>query len=122
MNRYLSLEIAGLAGFHSDEDPNRKMSVVFGATAAAKIYILPKAKRIRPYAQIGVGLYGAATENDEGAVGVGLNGGIGMTIKLNPVIGLAIDANYRGAYWEGDLGSMYFQSLLSLTGGLRIFL
>jgi len=125
--RLLALEAAGMIAVHSNDVANQKDSLVLGFTGSAKFYFLPRRTRFQPYGLIGVGLYGAsgirraASPNKpegEGALGFGVNLGVGADIRLNRILALGVDITYRGALWGSDDGS-YFQSLISASAGIR---
>jgi len=122
MNPWVALEITGLLGFHADEDPTTQdMAVLAAGCLNAKMYLNPKWQRFEPYILAGVGIYGAATEsNDTGALGIGVQGGAGVDVRLNPAVTISADATYRGALWEDENLTNFFQSFVTFSAGLKL--
>ena len=86
IGRFLGLEGAFMLAMHSNDIQSQKDSLVFGVTGSAKFYLMPNARRVRPYALLGVGAYGATgilrasnpnKVQGEGALGFGLSVGVG---------------------------------------------
>ena len=124
LNPWVAVELTGLVGLHADEDPTtRDLAILAAGCANAKLYLNPSWKRIEPYVLLGVGIYGAAREdNDSGALGLGVQGGVGIDIQLNPAVTVSADATYRGALWEDDTFQNFFQSFVTGTVGIKLLL
>ena len=105
-------------------DPTTQdLAILAAGCVNAKLYLNPRWQRIEPYVLVGVGIYGAAKEdNDTGALGLGVQGGAGVDIHLNPVVTVSADATYRGALWEDDTFQNFFQSFVTGTVGLKLLL
>ena len=122
LNPWVAVEITGLAAFHSDEDPSKDVALIVGGCLNAKVYLSQSSESFAPYVLAGVGLYASARgDEDEGAGGVGVQGGVGFDLRLNPYVTVGADATFRGALWEKSL-EKYFQSFITLTGGIRLSL
>ncbi len=124
MNPWVALEATGLVGFHLDNDPNTKdIAVLMAGCLNAKLYLSPTLQRFEPYILLGVGVYGAGREETNiGALGIGVQGGVGVDVRLNPAVSLSADAVYRGALWEDANMSYFFQSFVTLTTGVKLHL
>jgi len=131
MNPWVAVELSGVFAFHSDEENTQDVALIAAGCLNAKLFLNPKWHRIEPYVLAGVGLYGAVTEerntgalglNDSessAAVGVGVQGGVGIDIHLNPFVTVSADATYRGALWEDEIET-FFQSFMTLSAGLKL--
>jgi hypothetical protein len=131
MNPWVALELSGLFAFHSNEDQSQDAALIAAGCLNAKLFLNPAWHRIEPYVLAGVGLYGAVTEErntgapglnqseSSGAIGVGVQGGVGIDIHLNPFVTVSADATYRGALWEDDFET-FLQSFMTLSAGLKL--
>lgn len=119
-NPYFAVELTALAMFHQDQRSDAEATLILGFCANAKLFINPAWDRIRPYLLVGLGTYGS--NQDDGRdplVGLGVQGGVGLDLALNPFVALVGNITFRGALWENP-SSSYFQSLMNFTGGLRL--
>ena len=123
-NPWVAMEITGLVGLHADEDPlTPDLAVIAAGCLNAKMFLNPSWQRFEPYVLLGVGIYGAAREDqDTTAFGLGVQGGVGVDVHLNPAVSVSADATYRGALWEDDTLQNFFQSFVTGTVGLKLWL
>tara|TARA_B100000674_G_scaffold408832_1_gene356215 strand:+ start:386 stop:787 length:402 start_codon:yes stop_codon:yes gene_type:complete len=124
LNPWVAVELTGLIGLHADEDPTTQdLAVLAAGCLNAKLFLNSDWKRIEPYVLLGVGIYGAARQDsDVGALGLGVQGGLGVDVSLNPVVMVGADVTYRGALWEDDTLQNFFQSFVTGTVGLKLLL
>ena len=106
INRYLAFEASAFVTFHQAGNVvNFNTGALAGFTADTRIFILPSARRFEPYVQLGLGSYLLAREGmNELLQGIGLQGGVGIDLNLNPMMAIGVKALYRSAYLDNRMG------------------
>ena len=102
VNAHVAVEVGGLFTFHrAGRGVSFNTSVLAAVTADAKVFLMPRARRIEPFLQIGVGGYFMAREGFNYPLeGVGLQAGGGLDLRLNRAVSLGAKALYRGMYLD----------------------
>jgi len=120
---YLGFRMNGMFSFHEGGDHTSvDGAFLSGITGDALLYIIPGPNRLEPYAFLGIGGFGLRG----GGLflplqGVGTQGGLGLRVRLNPAVSLAVEGLLRLAYMDNSqerLPHEPFQSaLLFLQSG-----
>ncbi|MFH1531330.1 MAG: outer membrane beta-barrel protein [Pseudomonadota bacterium] len=111
-NQYFALEFGYVATIHSTSDDISQAAsngayergVLHGVTLDAKIFLIPKSRRIEPYVQVGGGGYAFVQEGFSGMDlgGGGFHLGGGVDIRFNRSIALGLRALYKGLYLDNS--------------------
>ena len=111
-NKYFALEIGYTGTFHSTGDDISmaashgvyERGMLHGVTVDAKIFVIPKSRRIEPFVQVGGGGYAFVREgySDSDLGGGGFHVGGGVDIRFNRSIALGLRALYKGLYLDNS--------------------
>ncbi len=123
VNPYVGFRMNGMFSFHQGgQHTSVEGAFLSGITGDALIYIVPEARRIEPYTLLGVGgfsLHGGGLFLP--LQGIGAQAGLGMRVRINPAVSLAVEGLLRLAYMDNNqerLPHEPFQSaLLFLQSG-----
>ena len=112
INQYFALEFGYVGTIHSTGDeiaqaasPNGyERGMLHGVALDAKIFLIPKSRRIEPFVQVGGGGYAFVREGFEDADlgGGGFHLGGGVDIRFNRSIALGLRALYKGLYLDNS--------------------
>jgi len=115
-NRYLAMEFGYVGTVHSIDDQlvkadqwgNYDSGILHGVTLDAKVFLIPKSRRIEPFAQVGGGGYAFVRKGFEHADlgGGGFHLGGGVDIRFNRSIAIGIRALYKGIYMDNGTDYM----------------
>ena len=112
VNRYFALELGYVGTVHSTGDEIAQAAsggaydrgMLHGVALDAKVFLIPKSRRIEPFLQIGGGGYAFVREgfsrSDLGGGGFHLGGGV--DIRFNRSIALGIRTLYKGLYMDNS--------------------
>lgn len=126
---YLGFRMNGMFSFH-EGGAHTAVDGAFlsGITGDALLYMLPGPKRLEPYAFLGIGGFGL---HGGGLFlplqGIGTQTGLGLRVRLNPAVSLAVEGMLRLAYMDNSqerLPHEPFQSALLFlqSGSLKVVL
>ncbi len=112
LNRYVALELAYVGTSHATGDEiamaasggGAERGWLHGATLDAKVFLIPKSRRIEPFLQVGGGGYAFVrqgySEPDLGGGGFHLGGGV--DIRFNRTVALGLRALYKGIWLDNE--------------------
>jgi len=111
-NQYFALELGYVLTIHSTGDEIAQAAsngadergMLHGVTLDAKIFLIPKSRRIEPFVQVGGGGYAFVREGapDADLGGGGFHVGGGVDIRFNHSIALGLRALYKGLYLDNS--------------------
>lgn len=112
INRYVALEIAYVGTSHATGDEialaaspgAAERGWLHGATLDAKVFLIPKSRRIEPFLQVGGGGYAFVRQgySDPDLGGGGFHLGGGVDIRFNRTIALGLRALYKGLWLDNE--------------------
>ena len=101
---YVGFRMNGMLGLHdAGNQSGAEGALLTGITGDALLYILPKSKWIEPYALIGIG--GFSLDGADFLLplqGFGAQLGLGIRVRLNPAVSLALEGLSRMAYVDNS--------------------
>ena len=102
INPFVGFRLNALVSLHEGStDSSNRGTTLSAFTGEAMAYLLPEARRIEPYGSVGIGWFGL----DGADVSLPMEGfvaqlGIGVRIRMNPAVSIALEGATRMAYGD----------------------
>jgi hypothetical protein len=112
INRYVALELGYVGTSHATGDDivmaaspgAAERGWLHGVTLDAKVFLIPKSRRIEPFLQLGGGGYAFVRQgySDTDLGGGGFHLGGGVDIRFNRTIAVGVRALYKGLWLDNE--------------------